>query len=204
MDADRSKHPMCLVVPGLDNSGPEHWQSRWEQARDDCRRVDLGCWSAPIRSVWMSRLDHAIGDRGAPVILIGHSLGCLAIAWWASLIGAEAGRRVAGALLVAPPDVDRPDADPVLRGFAPTPSRPLPFPSLLVASHDDHYACFDRVERLARAWGSRLVDAGQCGHINAASGLGDWPAGEKLLDELIAETYPANVRGTETDGVRLR
>jgi len=180
------EHPRCLIVPGLDNSGPDHWQSRWEQTRDDCRRVEMGCWSVPIRNVWLSRLDQAIGDRGVPVILIGHSLGCLAIAWWAGLIGEEAGRRVAGALLVAPPDVDRADVHPVLRPFAPAPSKALPFPSLLVASRNDPYARFDRLERLARAWGSRLVDAGRCGHINAASGLGDWPAGEALLEDLIA------------------
>lgn len=206
MNGPRSEQPLCLLVPGLDNSGPDHWQSRWEQTRDDCHRVDLGCWSAPIRNVWLSRLDQAIGEGGAPVVLIGHSLGCLAIAWWASLIGASAGKRVAGALLVAPPDVDRSDVLPVLLPFAPAPANPLPFPSLLVASHDDPYARFDRLQRLARLWGSRLIDTGRCGHINAASGLGDWPSGEALLDRLIADVATPARRGgpSETDRPRAR
>jgi len=45
------ERPLCLIVPGLDNSGPDHWQSLWESRRDDCRRVDLGCWSEPDRRV---------------------------------------------------------------------------------------------------------------------------------------------------------
>ena len=75
-----------------------------------------------------------------------------------------------GALLVAPPDVDSADAHPFVRRFAPAPNRALPFPSILVASRDDRYAAFGRLEGHARAWGSRFVDAGQAGHINARSG----------------------------------
>lgn len=177
--------PLCLIVPGLDNSGPDHWQSLWQERRDDCRRVDLGCWSEPDRRIWTERLDSALAMTDGPIVLVAHSLGCLTIAWWA--LGADHARleRIRGALLVAPPDVDAADAHPFVRRFAPAPAAPLPFPSILVASRNDRYAGFDWLEALARGWGSRFVDAGQAGHINAKSGFGYWSDGEVLLDELI-------------------
>ena len=61
----------------------------------------------------------------------------------------------------------------------------LPFPSTLVASTDDPYCTFERATQFADAWGSRLVNIGARGHINADSALGDWPAGQALLQELI-------------------
>lgn len=177
--------PLCLIVPGLDNSGPDHWQSLWEDRREDCRRVDLGCWSEPDRRIWTERLDAALAMTDGPIVFVAHSLGCLAIAWWA--LGAQPARleRIRGALLVAPPHVDATDAHRFVRRFAPAPRVPLPFPSIIVASRNDRYATFERLEMLARLWGSRFVDAGHIGHINAASGLGDWPDGEVLLEELI-------------------
>lgn len=179
--------PLCLVVPGLDNSGPDHWQSLWEERRSDCRRVDLGCWSEPDRRIWTERLDAALAMTDGPIVLVAHSLGCLTIAWWALGAAPEKLARIRGALLVAPPDVDAEDAHPFVRRFAPAPNRALPFPSILVASRDDRYAAFDRLEALARAWGSRFVDAGHTGHINASSGLGYWSDGEALLEELREE-----------------
>lgn len=179
--------PRCLIVPGLDNSGPDHWQSLWEDRRSDCRRVDLGCWAEPDRRIWTERLDAALAMTDGPVVLAGHSLGCLTIAWWALSAAPEKLGRVAGALLVAPPDVDAADAHPFVRRFAPAPATPLPFASILVASRNDRYAAFDQLEALARAWGSRFVDAGHSGHINARSGLGYWSDGEALLEELLDE-----------------
>ncbi len=181
-----NERPLCLIVPGLDNSGPDHWQTLWQARRDDCRRVDLGCWSEPDRRIWTERLDAAVAMTDGPLVLVAHSLGCLTIAWWAQAFETASLRRVKGALLVAPPDVDAPDAHALVRRFSPAPVRPLPFSSILVASRNDRYATFDRLERLAGAWGSRFVDAGHCGHINAQSDLGYWPDGEVLLEELIA------------------
>jgi predicted alpha/beta hydrolase family esterase len=183
--------PLVLIVPGLDNSGPDHWQSLWQARRGDCRRVDLGCWSEPDRRIWTERLDAALAMTDGPLVLVAHSLGCLTIAWWA--LGADHARleRVRGALLVAPPDVDSGEAHPFVRRFAPAPNRALPFRSILVASRDDRYAAFCRLEDLARAWGSRFVDAGHAGHINARSGLGYWDDGEALLEELIDENARA-------------
>ena len=177
-------NPICMIVPGLDNSGPDHWQTLWEARRDDCRRVDLECWSDPSPSHWLRRLDTAVRSSPAPMILVAHSLGCLTVAHWVQAGGDVS--HVAGALLVAPPDAERADALPAVRRFAPAPKISLPFPSLVVASRDDPYADFAASAALAEAWGSRLVDVGHCGHINAASRLYDWPEGEALLEQLRA------------------
>ena len=94
--------------------------------------------------------------------------------------------RIVGALLVAPPDVEREDADPRLRRFAPIPMRAMPFQTI-VASRNDPYASFDRSREMAHAWSARLHDAGDAGHLNAASGLGCWQDGQRLVAELATD-----------------
>lgn len=182
----RGTTPLVLTVPGLGGSGQGHWQSIWEATRGDCERVDLGMWSTPRRNPWVTKLDHAIKTAPAPVILCAHSLGCLAVGWWAALEGQPYGWPVAGALLVAPPDCDRDDAGRGLGGFSPTPKTGLPFPSIVVASRDDPWASIDRAHSMAKFWGSHFVDVGELGHLNAESGLGAWLFGQRLLDRLIA------------------
>ena len=191
--------PTILTVPGLGGSGDEHWQTLWERASLDIHRVELGLWDAPDRAIWVRRLDGAIRDAGAPVVLVGHSLGCLAIAWWAVFSEGARARPIAGALLVSPPDVDREDAAPEIAGFAPAPMTPLPFPSIMVASEDDPWIAAPRARALASRWGSHFVDVGALGHINAASGVGAWAEGRALLGRLLAAiaagaTTPAAAR----------
>jgi predicted alpha/beta hydrolase family esterase len=173
--------PEVLLLPGLDDSPPRHWQSHWEQL-SHCRRVALGDWKRPRLHEWVPALDRAVRESARPVVLAAHSLGCLAAAWWASLCWVEAFRdKVRGALLVAPPDVDALDADPRIRDFRPLPRLRLPFPTIIVASRDDPYAPFARSEQMAACWGSDLVDAGKAGHLNAESGLYEWTQGLRLL-----------------------
>ena len=178
--------PTILTVPGLGGSGPSHWQTLWEQSRPDTSRVELGMWNTPHRNSWVTKLDQAIRQAQAPVVLVAHSLGCLAVAWWAELSGQPFGWPVVGALLVAPADVDRPGARAELAGFRPTPSKPLPFPSIVVASSDDPWVDIDRAHSLAVGWGSHFVNAGAQGHLNAASGIGWWSEGQELLERVIA------------------
>lgn len=189
--AGRGTTPLVLTVPGLNGSGAAHWQTIWEETRGDCDRADLGMWRTPRRNVWVTKLDHAIKAAPAPVILCAHSLGCLAVAWWAALEGQPYGWPVAGALLVAPPDCDRGDLARPLGGFGPVPKVSLPFPSIVVASRNDDYAAIDRAHSMAKFWGSHFVDVGELGHINAESGIGHWLFGQRLLDRLIAA---ANIR----------
>lgn len=190
--ADASRTPLILTVPGLNNSGPDHWQTLWERQRSDCRRVELGMWDGPHRNTWVNQLNLAIQQAGRPVMLAAHSLGCLAVAWWAQLERPGPDSNVLGALLVAPPDVDRAPLDDRLTPFAPTPSDPLPFRSILVASQNDPYIGYRKARRLARSWGSNFADAGQVGHINAESGLGDWPFGQFLLQQLLCRLVQAH------------
>lgn len=173
-----------LLLPGLDGSGPDHWQSHWERL-PGFSRVDFGEWAAPRLHEWVPRLDRAVRECPCPLVFAGHSLGCLAIAWWASLSWVPAfEEKVRGALLVAPPDVDSLEVDRRLRDFRPLPRGRLPFQTIVVASRTDPYATFARSADMARMWGSELVDCGPSGHINAASSLGDWFAGLRMLSRL--------------------
>ena len=173
--------PPVLIVPGWGDSGDAHWQTLWEKANADFQRVVQRDWLYPICAEWVQTLAACIRAAGGPVVLVAHSLGCLAIAHCAR---DDASLPIHGALLVAPPDVERPDFPPVLEGFAPIPRERLPFPSVVVASRNDPFSEFERAEALAAAWGSRLVDVGEQGHLNADAGFGPWPLGERLLEAL--------------------
>ncbi|MBX7214063.1 MAG: alpha/beta hydrolase [Thermoflexales bacterium] len=182
-----------LIVPGLNNSGPEHWQTRWESKFAHCTRVQQRDWAEPRREDWVATLDAAIHADASPCLLIAHSLGVIAIAHWAAAHPRTPTPRrrapvsgVQGALLVAPPWLERPDAVPAVRAsFTPLPMAALPFRSLLVASSNDPYGPLANSRALAAAWGSELVEVGALGHINADSGLGDWPQGQALLRRLM-------------------
>ncbi|MFP5323895.1 MAG: RBBP9/YdeN family alpha/beta hydrolase [Gammaproteobacteria bacterium] len=170
-----------LILPGWQNSGPEHWQSRWETLHG-FRRVDQHDWMTPRRGDWIARLEEVLLSLDEPAVLVAHSLGCILTAAWAQVSRSTA--RVQGALLVAPGDPERDELRGVLPSWAPIVRDRLPFPSLLLGSHDDPYCSLAKAQSLADAWGSRFIDCGPCGHINAESGLGDWPDGLALLREL--------------------
>lgn len=170
-----------LILPGWQNSGPGHWQSRWETLHG-FRRVDQHDWMTPRRGDWIARLEDVILGSDGPVVLVAHSLGCILTAAWAQV--SRSTTRVQGALLVAPGDPERDELRGVLPSWAPIVRDRLPFPSLLLGSHDDPYCSLAKAQSLADAWGSRFIDCGPCGHINAESGLGDWPDGLALLREL--------------------
>lgn len=167
-----------LVLPGWNNSGPRHWQSRWEARFPEWRRVQQRNWTEPAREDWIAALDAAVAEGGRPVLLVAHSLGCITAAHWAARHGRG---RIRAALLVAPADVERASVAAPLRGFAPLPRTPLPFPALVVASDDDPACSAARARVLARDWGAELVMLPAHGHINADSGLGGWRPGRELL-----------------------
>ena len=100
------RDPLLLTVPGLGDSGRRHWQSIWEHEREDCRKVELGMWDRPHRNTWVNKLNQAVADADRPVVLVAHSLGCHAVAWWNALERPGADGKVVGALLVAPPVID--------------------------------------------------------------------------------------------------
>lgn len=169
-----------LILAGLWNSGPEHWQSQWQARYPAWSKAEHRDWNCPNRDEWVAELDAAIAScRGAP-ILVAHSLGCMLAAHWAA---SGSPLKVAGAFLVAPSDVEASSYPVPVNGFAPIPLAPLPFPSMVIASTDDPYVSNARAEAFAQAWGSRLVRIGAAGHVNADSGHGPWPEGERLLQD---------------------
>jgi uncharacterized protein len=176
--------PTALILPGLSSSGPEHWQTHWEQADPTCRRVEQAEWETPRCADWVTTLDDAVALSGDSVALVAHSSACALVAQWARDAAAENLAKVRGALLVAPSDPEGPNFPDGPTGFAPMPMAPLPFPSIVVASRDDPYVTLERAREYAGAWGSELVDLGDAGHINAASGLGTWAVGYGLLQRL--------------------
>lgn len=170
-----------LMLPGLWNSGPEHWQSHWERlAPDVFRRVVQADWERPEASDWIRVLEEAVSQAGAGVVLAAHSLACALVAGWAK--GTRASVR--GALLVAPSDTESPSYPQGPTGFSPMPMKRLPFPSVVVSSDDDPYVSVLRARAFAAAWGSRLVEVKGLGHLNSDSRLGEWPLGLSLLREL--------------------
>ena len=157
---------------------------RWV-ARHGYTVVEQADWWRPRRGDWLARLDEVVIDShgdGANLVLVAHSLGCIQVAAWAAVSRHTA--RVRGALLVAPGDVEQPELREQLPGWAPIVRAPLPFAAHLVGSRNDPYCSADRARGLARDWGAHWHDLGEAGHINADSGLGDWPAGHALLQEL--------------------
>lgn len=169
-----------LIVPGIGSSGPEHWQTRWEIAEPSFSRVQMPSWDEPELEGWLSALGAAVRAVGAPPVLVAHSLGCLAVAHFAAR-----GGLVEAALLVAPPDPDGSAYPPQARSFGPAPLLRMPFRTRVVASQNDRYGELGFARRCASAWGSELTELGPVGHINAESGLGDWPAGRALLAGLL-------------------
>ena len=172
-----------LILPGWQNSGPSHWQSRWE-ARYSFQRVDQADWNWPRRGDWMARLDEVLQDGSRPALLVAHSLGCHLVAAWAA--HSQHSHRVQAALLVAPPDTERDDMPPQLSNWRPMVRARLPFPATLLYSVDDPYGSTPRSLQLAADWGANAVSVGAAGHINGDSGLGDWPAGLAHLANLAS------------------
>ncbi len=173
-----------LLLPGWQGSGPDHWQSRWEQVHGHLR-VEQHDWQRPLRGDWIARLEEVLLGLPTPAVLVAHSLGCIHAAAWAS--HSRNTQRVRAALLVAPPDVEQPALRAQLPGWAPIALQPLPFATTVVSSRNDPYCSPARARQFAHAWQARLVDAGDAGHLNTESGLGDWPAGHQLLADLTKE-----------------
>ncbi|KMJ54002.1 alpha/beta hydrolase [Vogesella sp. EB] len=171
-----------IIQPGWNNSGPEHWQSHWQQTLA-ATRVANHDWQTPQLDDWLVALDAAVAAATQPVIVIAHSLGCATVAHYA----ARYGNKLAGALLVAPADVERASAPAALQPFAPLPELALPFPARVVASDSDPFSLPLRSARMAALWQSPLHWLRDAGHINVASGHRQWQDGLAQLAVLVAD-----------------
>jgi len=169
-----------LILPGLGNSGPQHWQSIWEKEYN-FTRVEQKDWDTPICADWIENINTEIKKHNpAEVILIGHSLACTAVTYWAQQFNIK----IKGALLVAPSDTEADTYPPGTSGFTPVPLIQLPFKSITVISTNDYYVTVDRAEQFAKAWASEIENIGDAGHINAGAGFGEWKQGLHFLKKL--------------------
>jgi predicted alpha/beta hydrolase family esterase len=182
-----SVQPTVVIVPGLRDHVADHWQTLLGErlARWACV-PRLGKGTLPL-AAWVEALESTLRKIEGPVFLAAHSAGVLIVAHWARVHR----RPIAGALLATPPDLvtpmpaQYPSLDTLAQnGWLPLPRLRLPFPSIVAASSNDPLAQRDRVADLAAAWGASLYDAGAVGHLNAASGFGEWPAATELLQVL--------------------
>ncbi|MBC7548041.1 MAG: serine hydrolase family protein [Polaromonas sp.] len=172
-----------LVLPGWQNSGPDHWQSRW-QATHGYTRVEQHNWQRPLRGDWIARLEEVLLGQNEAAVLVAHSLGCIHTVAWAA--HSRNTHRVKAALLVAPPDLARDDIRQILPSWFPVPLQRLPFHTVVISSDNDPFCALTHAEDLASAWGSNFIHAGPRGHLNAESGLGDWPEAHVQLQQLMA------------------
>lgn len=166
-----------IIVPGWRDSGPGHWQSLWAQRLPGARRVVQDDWITPVRHAWVGQIEKTVLEAEHPVVIVAHSLGCIAT----THMRPEVAARVTGALLVAPAD---PERRAILSDFAPVPYAALPCRSVVVASSNDPYCPIRLAGAYARAWGSEFVRLQNAGHINIDSGHGEWPLGLALLQSL--------------------
>jgi predicted alpha/beta hydrolase family esterase len=190
---DQADRFTVLIVPGLRDAVDDHWQTLLQR--------DLRKAARPVASVLpMGRENLSCSARVAeiertaqsiegPIVAVAHSGGCIMLAHWAR----RTKRAVRGALLATPPDFEKPMPEgyptmDALRagGWLPVPRKPLPFPSIVGASRNDPLGRFSRVTALASDWGSEVVDLGHVGHLNPASGYGQWFKAESLIARLAA------------------
>ncbi len=170
-----------LILPGWHGSEPDHWQRLWQHKDPDALVVEQDNWDHPELEAWLQRLHEAI-QAHPDSLLVAHSLGVILVSHYAAR---HPQARIAGALLVAPGDADlHAPTNPPIASFAPVPRQRLPFPSTMVLSRNDPHMDFARGVELAQAWGSRIIDLGNAGHINVDSGFGPWPKGFELAHQL--------------------
>lgn len=161
-----------FLIPGLGDSGPDHWQSRWEAKLPTARRVAQDDWRTPKLADWEAHIVAAVEQATKPAVLVAHSLGALAAAHAAPKVAPW----VKGAFLVAPPSIHSPALTAIDRAFFDE-LKPLPFPAVVIASQDDVHTSVEDARAFADRLGAQFVDAGASGHINAESGHGPWPEG---------------------------
>lgn len=188
----KEQQATILIIPGLRDHVAEHWQTLLETRLSAHRPVrsvpplDTDKLSCQAR---VEAIERTMATIDGPIIAVAHSGGVIMLVHWAQ----KYQRRLKGALLAAPPDFETPlpAGYPSLdilqaNGWLPVPRTPLPFPSLVAASTNDPLARLERVETMAREWGSTLVNVGAVGHLNPASGYGEWPQAETLIRQLDA------------------
>ena len=165
-----------LIVPGLHGSGHAHWQT-WLQAHfRNAVRVEQPDWDRADIVRWSQRIAQTLAAHSpARWVAVGHSFGCLALAHFLG----QGGQGVDGALLVAPADPHKFDADAFL------PATRLGIPSVLLGSENDPWMTADAARAWASTWDAQFINLGNVGHINTEAGFGPLPQAKTLVELLI-------------------
>jgi predicted alpha/beta hydrolase family esterase len=199
--------PTVVLVPGLRGHVEDHWQTRLAARLPGAWMVPPLGRTEPSLQIRIRLLDHIVEDVDGPVVIVAHSAGVLATVHWAAT---WTGTKVVGALLATPPAFASPlpaEYPSILElrdhGWLPIPRRPLPFPSIVASSDDDPLGNPLRLRAMASAWGSRFHSLGAVGHLNPASGFGNWPEAEELIDELTAGPVHAEPRDAPLPWLQL-
>ena len=176
-----------LIVPGLRDHVPDHWQTLLAARLPKVRSVPPLEHDTLSCAARVAAIEHALAAIEGPVVIVAHSAGAMMVAHWAQ----RATREIRGALLAAPADVETPmpagypTRDQLkANGWLPIPLTRLPFASIVAASSNDALTTLARARAFAEAWGSRFVELGAVGHLNPASGFGAWPQAEAFISEL--------------------
>lgn len=174
---------LFLILPGLGDSGEDHWQHYWLQKFPNAVKLVQEDWEKPILKTWLKRLNQVVESLDSPIVFVAHSLAAPLVAHWSAKY---VDRKVIGAMLVAPADVDSSKHTPdVVRSFSPIPLQRLSFPSVVVASENDPFVSLERASFLAEQWGSHFINLGKKGHINSHSRLKEWKEGQEILENFI-------------------
>lgn len=172
-----------LTIPGLASSGPAHWQTLWEKDfSTKFHRVEQTNWDLPVCRDWIERLNEEIQKLQNPTYLVAHSLGCLTVIHWTNKYTSN---KIKGVFLVAPADAETSRNLSFVEGFSPIPRLKLPFESVVIGSTNDQYTSIERTAEFAEAWGSKFINIGAKGHINANSRIGIWQEGQTLLENFV-------------------
>lgn len=177
---------IILILPGWQDSGPQHWQSLWLKKYPNAVKVVQENWMYPEKQEWVKTLNDFIEKYSdKEIVLIGHSLACATFAFWANEYSSKSSAKIKGALLVSPSDMEASILPNEIKGFRPMPLKPLNFKNIVVVSDDDKWVNLNRAKYFAECWGAELVNIGHAGHINSDAGFGEWPEGERLLQKLL-------------------